>query len=220
MSRKCNVIHWQWGTDFLSKKPLAVLPTDIRKSLSWDIDSSSIFTKLAPLRRTQNFPHKFPLLLYVWARWVQPTLLPASLTPVLILPHLILDLPDSLTSSGFPTEVLSLLFGVFLVSRMCGPKILHERQKVWNSSWGFFILLPCYLFRTYNIFHSTLFQPCQFIYILLGQKPSCHYLLQTLTYLDLSVFVYETGGQNFNFFKHARKSICSVVIVRIVCFNI
>jgi len=156
MSRKCNVIHWQWGTDFLSKKPLAVLPTDIRKSLSWDIDSSSIFTKLAPLRRTQNFPHKFPLLLYVWARWVQPTLLPASLTPVLILPHLILDLPDSLTSSGFPTEVLSLLFGVFLVSRMCGPKILHERQKVWNSSWGFFILLPCYLFRTYKYFPQHL----------------------------------------------------------------
>jgi hypothetical protein len=57
-----------------------------------------------------------------------------------------------------------------------------------------------------------LFQLCHFIYILLDQKPSCHYLLQTLTFLDLSVFVDETGGQNFNFFKHSTKSVCSVVI--------
>jgi hypothetical protein len=32
MSRKWNTIYRQWGTDLLSKKPLAVQPTDIRKS--------------------------------------------------------------------------------------------------------------------------------------------------------------------------------------------
>jgi len=71
-----------------------------------------------------------------------------------------------------------------------------------------------------NILHSALLQLCQFKYIILGQKPSCHYLLRSLTFLNLSILVYETGGQNFYFVKQSRKSICSVVIVRTTCFNI
>lgn len=121
--------------NFLSKKPLEILPTDTRKSPSWDTDSRSIFKRLAALRRTHKSPHKFSSLLQAAARLVQPTSFPASLTSIFnnvqsfqIVWHLQVFLLETWAC-----------YSVYFVSLRCvvrpfpslisHPKILHEGQK-------------------------------------------------------------------------------------------
>jgi len=102
---------------------------------------------------------------------------------------------------------------------MCAPKVLHEGQK-YETQRELFSSLTGYLFRTYKYSPQRLISAVPIQIHHSGQEFKLSLSFTNTDYLDLSVFVYETGGQNFNFVKQSRKSICSVVIESTTCFNI